>query len=134
MAKDNRSSDNRGRGGKPYQGRPQPKRFTPQFKVGDQVYFHFALKDGGSLECRGFVLRLPAPKTEGEIYKVVIAAITSSSLGLSKLAAHCVVGSKVRRKIEQLSTQAPGWWGKEWVIHTPQRVQEAVNRARHGIH
>ncbi len=131
MSREN-SNPGKNRGGRPYQpGRTSQRRHTPQLKVGDQIYFHFALKDKGSLECRGFVLRQPGLKTEGEVYKVIVAAVTASSLGQTKLTPNCIIGSKVTRKIDQLSTQAPAWWSGEWITSRPQRIQEAINRAHH---
>jgi hypothetical protein len=125
------SNPGRNRNNKSYQpGRSSQRRHTSQLKVGDQVFFHFALKDKGSLECRGFVLRQPGPKTEGEIYKVIVAAVTASSLGPTKLTPQCIIGNKVVRKIDQLSTQAPAWWSGEWITLRPQCIQEAINRAR----
>lgn len=118
---------------KPYSsGKTLQKRNTYLLKIGDQVYFHFALKDKGSLECKGYILRQPGPKTEGEVYKVIIAAVTTTSIESAKLIPNCIIGSKVTRRIDQLSTQAPAWWNNEWVTLKPQCIQEAINRARNA--
>jgi len=101
-------------------------------KIGEQVYFHFALKNGSSIECRGFVIRQPDQRAKVDTYKIVIAAATASSLTTTKYPASSVCGLKVTRKPDQLSTQQPAWWTPIWAEHHPQRVQEAINRARHG--
>ncbi len=99
------------------------------FALGEMVYFHASVYPGGSesIPCKGFVIRQPSK--DNPAYKVIIAEIIPIDNNAVPLG---IVGKKLLRKYDQLSSNPPMWWDtSRWIgAKSKQYIVDTINRAK----